>query len=175
MIEERLKETIRDIHDFPKPGIVFKDITPILKDYQLCSDIVDKFADQCKDLKLDAVVGIESRGFLFGFLLANKLGLPFIPIRKQGRLPADTYEQHYDLEYGSASIEIHKDAFKPGARLLVHDDLLATGGTVVATSKLIQMMGGEIVAFAFVINLDFLKGTEKIKPFCDNIFSLVSY
>jgi len=175
MIEERLKETIRDIHDFPKPGIVFKDITPILKDYQLCSDIVDKFVDQCKDLKLDAVVGIESRGFLFGFLLANKLGLPFIPIRKQGRLPADTYEQHYDLEYGSASIEIHKDAFKPGARLLVHDDLLATGGTVVATSKLIQMMGGEIAAFAFVINLDFLKGTEKIKPFCDNIFSLVSY
>lgn len=175
MIEERLKETIRDIHDFPKPGIVFKDITPILKDYQLCSDIVDKFADQCKDLKLDAVVGIESRGFLFGFLLANKLGLPFIPIRKQGRLPADTYEQHYDLEYGSASIEIHKDAFKPGARLLVHDDLLATGGTVVATSKLIQMMGGEIAAFAFVINLDFLKGAEKIRPFCDNIFSSVSY
>src|SRR5690554_1766120 len=175
MIEQRLKETIRDIHDFPKPGIVFKDITPILKDHQLCSDIVDRFADQCKDLKLDAVVGIESRGFLFGFLLANKLGLPFIPIRKQGRLPADTYEQHYDLEYGSASIEIHRDAFKPGARLLVHDDLLATGGTVIATSKLIQQMGGEIAAFAFVINLDFLKGTEKIKPFCDNIYSIVSY
>ena len=175
MIEQRLKETIRDIHDFPKPGIVFKDITPILKNHQLCSDIVDRFADQCKDLELDAVVGIESRGFLFGFLLANKLGLPFIPIRKQGRLPADTYEQHYDLEYGSASIEIHRDAFKPGARLLVHDDLLATGGTVVATSKLIQQMGGKIAAFAFVINLDFLKGTEKIKPFCDNIYSIVSY
>lgn len=175
MIEQRLKETIRDIHDFPKPGIIFKDITPILKDHQLCSDIVNKFADQCKDLELDAVVGIESRGFLFGFLLANQLGLPFIPIRKQGRLPADTFEQHYDLEYGSASIEIHRDAFKPGARLLIHDDLLATGGTVVATSKLIQQMGGEIAAFAFVINLDFLKGTEKIKPFCDNIFSLVSY
>jgi len=175
MIEQRLKETIRDIHDFPKPGIIFKDITPILKDHQLCSDIVNAFADRCKDLKLDAVVGIESRGFLFGFLLANQLGLPFIPIRKQGRLPADTFEQHYDLEYGSASIEIHRDAFKPGARLLVHDDLLATGGTVVATSKLIQQMGGKIAAFAFVINLDFLKGSEKIKPFCDNIFSLVSY
>jgi len=175
MIEQRLKETIRDIHDFPKPGIIFKDITHILKDHQLCSDIVNAFADRCKDLKLDAVVGIESRGFLFGFLLANQLGLPFIPIRKQGRLPADTFEQHYDLEYGSASIEIHRDAFKPGARLLVHDDLLATGGTVVATSKLIQQMGGEIAAFAFVINLNFLKGSEKIKPFCDNIFSLVSY
>lgn len=175
MIEQRLKETIRDIHDFPKPGIIFKDITPILKDHQLCSDIVNKFADQCKGLELDAVVGIESRGFLFGFLLANQLGLPFIPIRKQGRLPADTFEQHYDLEYGSASIEIHRDAFKPGARLLVHDDLLATGGTVVATSKLIQQMGGEIAAFAFVINLDFLNGTEKIKPFCDKIFSLVTY
>jgi len=175
MIEQRLKETIRNIHDFPKPGIIFKDITPILKDHQLCSDIVNAFADRCKDLKLDAVVGIESRGFLFGFLLANQLGLPFIPIRKQGRLPADTFEQHYDLEYGSASIEIHRDAFKPGARLLVHDDLLATGGTVVATSKLIQQMGGKIAAFAFVINLDFLKGSEKIKPFCDNIFSLVSY
>jgi len=175
MIEQRLKETIRDIYDFPKPGIIFKDITPILKDHQLCSDIVNTFADKCKDLELDAIVGIESRGFLFGFLLANQLGLPFIPIRKQGRLPADTFEQHYDLEYGSASIEIHRDAFKPGARLLVHDDLLATGGTVVATSKLIQQMGGEIAAFAFVINLEFLKGTEKIKPFCDNIYSLVSY
>jgi adenine phosphoribosyltransferase len=175
MIEQRLKEAIRDIYDFPKPGIVFKDITPILKDYQLCSDIVQMFSNQCKDLKLDAIVGIESRGFLLGLLLANHLGLPFIPIRKQGKLPADTFEQHYDLEYGSASIEIHRDAFKPGARLLVHDDLLATGGTVVAASKLIQKMGGEIAAFAFVVNLDFLKGTEKIKPFCNNIISLVSY
>jgi len=175
MIEHRLRETIRDIHDFPKPGIVFKDITPILKDHQLCSDIVSEFADQYKDLKLDAVVGIESRGFLLGILLANRLGLPFIPIRKQGRLPADTFEQHYDLEYGSASIEIHQDAFKPGARLLVHDDLLATGGTIVAASQLIQQMGGEIAAFAFIINLEFLEGAEKIKPFCSNILSLVSY
>lgn len=175
MIEQSLKQTIRDIHDFPKPGIIFKDITPILKDSRLCTDIVTAFSEKCKDLKLDAVVGIESRGFLLGFLLANHLGIPFIPIRKQGRLPADTYEEHYDLEYGSASIEIHRDAFKSGARLLVHDDLLATGGTVVAASKLIQKMGGEIACFAFIINLDFLKGSERIKPFCDNIISLVSY
>ena len=175
MIEQRLRDAIRDIPDFPKPGIVFKDITPILKDQQLCSDIVEQFAEQCKDLALDAIVGIESRGFLLGFLLANRLGLPFIPIRKQGKLPAKTFEQHYDLEYGSAAIEIHQDAFKPGARLLVHDDLLATGGTIAASSKLIQQMGGEIAAFAFVINLAFLKGTEKIQPFCNKVISLVSY
>jgi len=175
MIEQKLTEAVRDILDFPKPGIVFKDITPILQDPQLCSQIVDVFAEKCKGLELDAIVGIESRGFLFGFLLANKLGLPFIPIRKEGKLPAETFRQMYELEYGSSSIEIHKDAFKPGARLLVHDDLLATGGTIIATSKLIEKMGGEIAAFAFVISLDLLNGKEKIKQYCDKIFSLVSF
>ena len=175
MIEHKLTNAVRDILDFPKPGIVFKDITPILQDTHLCTEIVDAFAEKCKDLKLDAIVGIESRGFLFGLLLANKMALPFVPIRKQGKLPAETYKQAYELEYGTSSIEIHKDAFQPGARLLIHDDLLATGGTIIAASKLVEKMGGEIAAFAFVISLDFLKGKEKIKPYCDNIFSLVSY
>lgn len=175
MIEQKLRNTVRDIVDFPKPGVVFKDITPIFQDAELCTAIVDEMTERCKSLNLDAIVGIESRGFLFGFLLANKLSLPFIPVRKEGKLPADTFKQSYDLEYGSACIEIHKDAFKPGARLLVHDDLLATGGTIVATSKLIEQMGGEIAAFAFIISLDFLKGKEKIQPYCNTILSLVSY
>lgn len=175
MIENKLRNVVRDIVDFPKPGVVFKDITPIFQDAALCNEIVDEMAGRCKDLQLDAIVGIESRGLLFGFLLANRLALPFIPVRKEGKLPADTFKQSYDLEYGTACIEIHKDAFKPGARLLVHDDLLATGGTIVATSKLIEQMGGEIAAFAFVINLEFLKGKEKIQPYCDNILSLITY
>jgi len=175
MIEHELTNTVRDIIDFPKPGIVFKDITPILQDTQLCTEIVDAFAEKCKDLQLDAIVGIESRGFLFGLLLANKMSLPFIPIRKEGKLPAETFKQAYDLEYGTSSVEIHKDAFKPGARLLIHDDLLATGGTIIAASKLVEKMGGEIAAFAFVISLDFLNGKERIEPYCENIFSLVSY
>jgi len=175
MIEQKLRNAVRDIVDFPKTGVVFKDITPIFQDAGLCNEIVDEMVEKCKDLQLDAIVGIESRGLLFGFLLANRLALPFIPVRKEGKLPADTYKQSYDLEYGTACIEIHKDAFKPGARLFVHDDLLATGGTIVATSKLIEQMGGKIAAFAFVISLDFLKGKEKIQPYCNNILSLVSY
>jgi len=175
MIEQKLTETIRDVIDFPKQGVVFKDITPILQDPQLCTEIVDAFAEKCSRLELDGIVGIESRGFLFGLLLANRLALPFIPIRKEGRLPSETLKQSYNLEYGSASIEIHKDAFKPGARLLIHDDLLATGGTVIAASKLVEKMGAEIAGFAFVITLDFLKGKERIEQFSPNVFSLVSF
>ena len=175
MIEDKLKAVIRDIPNFPKEGVVFKDITPILQDPVLCSEIAEAFAREFADLQLDAIVGVESRGFLFGLLLANKLNLPFIPVRKEGKLPADTLKQTYDLEYGSATIEIHQDAFKPGARLLIHDDLLATGGTVVAASQLVQKMGGVVAAFAFVINLNFLKGSERIVPYCDRVFSLASF
>lgn len=175
MIEESIKKSIRDIADFPKPGIVFKDITPILKDQVLCSQIVDAFADEIKDLDFDAIAGIESRGFLFGLMLANKLKKPFIPIRKAGKLPYTTIQQSYDLEYGSAVIEIHADAFEPGAKILIHDDLLATGGTVEATSLLIQKMKGQIAGYTFVVGLDFLNGAEKLNPFCDKIIKLACY
>lgn len=175
MIENKIKEAVRDIIDFPKEGIVFKDITPILQNSQLCNEVVDAFAERCQGLELDAIVGVESRGFLFGFLLANKLSIPFIPIRKEGKLPAETLKQAYDLEYGTSSIEIHTDAFKPGAKILVHDDLLATGGTIIAASKLVEKVGGEIAAFAFVISLDFLDGKKRIVPYCDKVISLVSY
>jgi len=174
-IETSLRATIRDVYDFPKNGVIFKDITPIFKDAKLCGKIIDVFESEFRDLDLDAIVGIESRGLLFGFLLANRLGIPFIPIRKEGKLPADTYKQSYNLEYGQATIEIHQDAFEPGARILVHDDLLATGGTIAAASKLIEKMGGQIMAFAFVVGLDFLNGKECIRPYCDRIFTLIDY
>jgi adenine phosphoribosyltransferase len=175
MLEDQIKKVIRDIPDFPKLGIIFKDITPILKNQKLCSDIVDEFAKQVKDLEFDAVAGIESRGFLFGLMLANKVNKPFIPIRKAGKLPFKTIQQSYDLEYGSAIIEIHEDAFEPGSKILIHDDLLATGGTVEATSLLIQKMKGEIAGYSFLISLDFLNGKERLQKFSKNNFSLVNY
>jgi len=175
MLEDQIKKVIRDIHDFPKPGIIFKDITPILKNQKLCSDIVDEFVLQVKGLEFDAIAGIESRGFLFGLMLANKLNKPFIPIRKSGKLPYKTIQQSYELEYGSAIIEIHEDAFEPGSKILIHDDLLATGGTVEATSLLIQKMKGEIAGYSFLISLDFLNGKERLRKFSKNNFSLASY
>lgn len=175
MIEQRLKATIRDIPDFPKPGIIFKDITPLLKDPNLCDAIVEQFVGQLPPNPLDVIAGIESRGFFFGLMLANKLRVPFVPIRKQGKLPYQTVIQEYELEYGSAAIEIHRDAFAPGARVLIHDDLLATGGTVVAASKLIQQLGGTIGGYAFIINLSFLNGRERLLPYSSHVISLVDY
>lgn len=174
-IDKKLQTVIRNVRDFPKEGVIFKDITPIFKDAKLCEEIIDVFESEFNDLQLDAIVGIESRGFLFGFLLANRLGIPFIPIRKAGKLPAETHKQSYNLEYGTATIEIHKDAFQPGARILMHDDLLATGGTIAAASKLIEKMEGQIMGFAFVVGLDFLKGKECIEPYCNRIFTLIDY
>src|SRR3954465_5378074 len=142
MIAEQIKAAIRDIHDFPKPGIVFKDITPILKDPILCDHISTAFLEKFKDAKIDCIAGIESRGFLFGLTLATKLGVPFIPVRKAGKLPHTVKQKAYKLEYGTAVIEMHTDAFEPGQHILIHDDLLATGGTVTAASDLIQEMGG---------------------------------
>ncbi|MGK9125970.1 adenine phosphoribosyltransferase [Olivibacter sp. SA151] len=175
MIDNLLKATIRDIVDFPKPGIVFKDITPILKSAHLCNLVIEEFATRLKEVPFDIVAGIESRGFLFGLMLANHLGIPFVPIRKEGKLPAQTTKQSYDLEYGSATIEMHTDAFEPGARVLIHDDLLATGGTVVAASKLIQQLGGIIAGYSFVISLDFLNGRQRLLPYSNQLISLVSY
>lgn len=172
MLEKRLKSVIRDIVDFPKPGIVFKDITPVLKDQALCNKAVDAFIEQLQGVEMDAVAGIESRGFLFGMLLANRLNIPFIPIRKQGKLPFKTISESYKLEYGQATIEVHEDAFAPGSKVLIHDDLLATGGTVVAASKLLEKLGADIVGYTFIISLDFLQSEGRLTRFSDRVISL---
>src|SRR5215217_9426634 len=175
MIEQQIKAAIRDIPDFPKPGIVFKDITTILKDHALCHGIVDAFVEQLKGQQIDAVAGIESRGFLFGLTLANRLGVPFVPIRKAGKLPHTVKQKKYDLEYGSAVIEMHIDAFEPGAHILLHDDLLATDATVMAASELIADLGGHVCGFTFIVELGFLGGREKITPTSNQIISLATY
>ena len=175
MISEKLDLAIREVPNFPKAGINFKDITTLLLNPELSSDIVDAFITELSYLKIDAIVGVESRGFLFGFLLANKMGIPFIPIRKVGKLPGETLKYKYDLEYGSAEVEVHKSDIKQGWNVLVHDDLLATGGTACAASELIQQLGAKVAGFAFVISLDFLKGNEKLAKYSKEIISLKKY
>jgi adenine phosphoribosyltransferase len=175
MIAAQIKAAVRDIPDFPKPGIIFKDITPILKDPALCQNIVDAFAEQLAGTKIDVIAGIESRGFLFGLMLAIKLGVPFVPVRKAGKLPYAIKQKVYELEYGTATIEMHTDAIEPGQHVLIHDDLLATGGTVTAASELITDLGGIISGFSFVIGLGFLNGKEKIEGLSDNIVVLAEY
>ncbi|WP_341901908.1 adenine phosphoribosyltransferase [Fluviicola taffensis] len=175
MIEEKIKGVIRDVIDFPKPGIVFKDITPIMLDPQLSKEIVNHLVSIYKDQKLDKIAGIESRGFLFGYPLAMELGLPFVLIRKSGKLPYHKIDHSYDLEYGSATIEMHVDAVQEGERVLIHDDLLATGGSASAAAELIQKCGGEVAGFNFLVGLNFLNGKEKLKNYSNNITNLVAY
>jgi adenine phosphoribosyltransferase len=175
MIADQIKSAIRDIPDFPKAGIIFKDITPILKDPVLCTNIVDAFVEKLKGTRIDAIAGIESRGFLFGLTLATKLGTSFVPIRKAGKLPFTIKQKAYKLEYGTAVIELHTDAFEPGQHILIHDDLLATGGTALAASELIQEMGGIVAGFSFVVGLGFLNGKERIAPVCNNVVVLAEY
>ncbi|RZL32052.1 MAG: adenine phosphoribosyltransferase, partial [Pedobacter sp.] len=146
MLQDKIKQTLRDVADFPKPGIIFKDITPVLKDAALCKEITEALAQQLKEVKIDVVAGIESRGFLFGLALAQALNVPFVPIRKAGKLPYKTIKQSYDLEYGSATLEVHEDAFTSGQNVLIHDDLLATGGTVVAASQLVEQLNAKVIA-----------------------------
>lgn len=175
MISTKLKNAIRDIPDFPKPGIIFKDITPILKDAKLCSEVIEAFVSRIDPNQIDVIAGIESRGFLFGLMLANRLQIPFVPIRKQGKLPAKTIQEPCELEYGSAILELHEDALIPGQRVMIHDDLLATGGTVSAATRLVQKLDGIVAGYSFVISLDFLNGKEKLRPFSENIITLASY
>ena len=165
MISNKLDKAIREVPDFPKPGINFKDITTILLDPELSTEIINTFIARLKGNKIDAIVGVESRGFLFGLMLANKMGIPFIPIRKVGKLPGETLKFKYNLEYGSAEVEVHKSDIKEGWNVVVHDDLLATGGTACAASELIQQLGAKVAGFAFVISLDFLKGNEKLAKY----------
>lgn len=176
-LEEKLKTTIRDVADFPKQGIIFKDITPVLANAELCSEIVDAMAHQIitSGKQVHAIAGIESRGFFFGFLLANKLGIPFIPIRKAGKLPFKTVSIEYALEYGTAKIEMNIDAISEGMQVLIHDDLLATGGTAAAAAELIRRQGGGIAGFNFMVNLAFLNGDKPLRLYSDNIFELISY
>lgn len=175
MIETKIKQAVRDIADFPKPGIIFKDITPILKQPKLCVEIEEALAIQLEHLKVDVVAGIESRGFLFGLALAQVLNVPFVPVRKAGKLPYKTIQQSYSLEYGTATLELHEDALLKGQNVLIHDDLLATGGTVVAASKLVQQLGAQVAGYSFLISLDFLNGKECLNAFSDNVFSLAKY
>jgi adenine phosphoribosyltransferase len=175
MISEKLDKAIREVPNFPKQGINFKDITTLLLNPELSTEIVDAFIERLKGKQIDAIVGVESRGFLFGFLLANKMGIPFVPIRKVGKLPGETLRFKYDLEYGSAEMEVHKSDVKKGWNVVVHDDLLATGGTACAASELIQQLGAKVAAFAFVISLDYLKGNEKLEKYSTEIISLKRY
>jgi adenine phosphoribosyltransferase len=168
-----LKKIIRDVPDFPKKGIIFKDITTLLKDRDAFRYAIDKMIERYKGEDISLIVGIESRGFIFGPLLAYHLNAGFIPVRKPGKLPSDTVTESYDLEYGKDAVEIHKDAINPGDKVLIVDDLLATGGTSYATAKMIEKCEGTVVGFAFLIELGFLKGRDKIKDY--NIFSLISY
>ena len=175
MISQKIDTAIREVSDFPKPGINFKDITTLLLDPVISNEIVDAFIERLKGKKIDAIVGVESRGFLFGFLLANKMNIPFIPIRKVGKLPGETLKYKYDLEYGSAEVEVHTSDIKKGWNIVVHDDLLATGGTACAASELIQKLGANVTAFAFVISLDYLNGNEKLEKYSKEIISLKRY
>jgi adenine phosphoribosyltransferase len=174
-LSNKITQAIRDVHDFPKEGIVFKDITPIMMDAGLSNEILEALAVQFRSENLQGIAGIESRGFLFGFPLAMALGIPFIMIRKKGKLPYEKISHAYELEYGSAVIEMHSDALKPGDRILIHDDLLATGGSAAAAAELIQKCQGVVAGFNFMVELQFLEGREKLKTYSDNISNLVQY
>jgi len=157
-LEQTLKSLLRDVIDFPKPGIVFKDITPLLANPSVRRQVVEAIADHFSKEHIDVVAAVEARGFIFGMLIAQELNIPFVPIRKSGKLPYKKIYQDYALEYGIASIEMHEDALMPGARVLIHDDLLATGGTAAAAGNMISRLQGEVAGFSFIINLAFLPG-----------------
>jgi adenine phosphoribosyltransferase len=161
-LSEKIRLTIRDVIDYPKPGIVFKDITPVLAQPGLVREIVQSMVANFKPHNIDAIAAVEARGFIFGSILAHELNCRFIPVRKAGKLPFKTRKQSYDLEYGVAAVEIHEDAIEPGWRVLMHDDLLATGGTAGAAGNLIEGLGGVVAGFSFLINLSFLPGEQNL-------------
>jgi adenine phosphoribosyltransferase len=168
-----LRAKIRAVPDFPKPGILFYDITTLLKDAEAFRAVIDQMADQVKDAGIELVVGMESRGFIFSAPLAYKIGAGFVPVRKLGKLPAETIEVEYALEYGTATLEIHRDAIQPGQRVLIVDDLLATGGTVMGTIELVRRLGGEIAGLSFMVELSALHGRDKLGEFTIN--ALLTY
>ena len=171
---ENVKSKIRDVADFPKEGIIFRDITTALKDADTLRVMIDYLCEQFKDTKIDYIAGIESRGFIFGMPMAYKLNAGFVPIRKPKKLPAATYAQEYELEYGTDKIEVHQDAFEKGANVLVVDDLLATGGTAEAACKLVKKTGANLVGIAFLIELTALNGREKLTD-APKVISMLKY
>ncbi|MFB1023239.1 MAG: adenine phosphoribosyltransferase [Vicingaceae bacterium] len=175
MLEKQIKDSIRDVKDFPKEGIIFKDITPILENPPLTKSITKEFVRLMDGMRVDAIMGVESRGFFWGPLIAQELGIPFIPVRKKGKLPYKTVSHKYDLEYGSAEIEVHEDAIKKGANILIHDDLLATGGTAAAAAEIVLKQKAHVAGFSFLVILDFLNGVEYLSKYNNNIKGLVNY
>jgi adenine phosphoribosyltransferase len=172
-MSESLKKKIRNIPDFPQPGIVFRDITTLLKDRGAFREAVTMLHDRYRDRPIDLICGIEARGFVFGGILADRLHCGFVPVRKAGKLPAKTICEEYSLEYGSAQLEIHTDAIGGGKNVLIVDDLLATGGTLAATCRLVEQLGGKVFGIAVILELAYLKGREKISDY--DVYSLVTY
>lgn len=170
---KKLEEYVRSIPDFPEEGIIFRDVTSILQDRDGLHLAIEQMQDAVKDLDFDVVVGPESRGFIFGVPIAYNLNKAFVPIRKKGKLPCETIEAEYELEYGTATIEIHKDAIKPGQKVVIIDDLIATGGTIEAITKLIEQLGGEVVKIVFLMELAGLNGREKLKDY--EVASIICY
>jgi adenine phosphoribosyltransferase len=170
---DQLKKLIREVPDFPKKGILFYDITTLLKDKTGFAQLIDLFSEHYIGKQIDLILGMEARGFIFGPALAYRLNAGFVPVRKPGKLPAATVKVEYDLEYGSNCLEVHEDAIEKGQRVLIVDDLLATGGTAAATASLAKSLGADIAGLAFVVELDFLNGRDKLKP--HNVFSLLHY
>ena len=170
---EDLRALIREVPDFPKPGILFYDITTLLRDPDAFRAVIDQMAAAVKDDRIDLVVGMESRGFIFAAPLADRLGAGFVPVRKLGKLPAETIEVEYALEYGTATLEIHRDAISAGQRVLIVDDLLATGGTVLGTIELVRRLGGEIAGLSFMVELTALRGRDRLGEFA--IHTLLAY
>ena len=170
---DHVSQSIRDVPDFPKPGIIFKDITPVLNDPKLFRDVIDVFVHRVRELKVDKIAVVESRGFLFGAPIAHALGIGLVPIRKKGKLPYRTIEESYALEYGTATLEVHEDAFEKGDRVVIVDDLLATGGTAQASAVLVEKLGASVVEFVFLVELAFLDGRKKLSNY--NVFAPIIY
>ncbi len=173
MLMADLKKTIREIPDFPKPGINFYDLTTLFRDPAAFSSAMDRMAERYRGEKLDALAGIEARGFIVASVLADRLDLGLVLVRKPGKLPADTIQESYSLEYGEATVEVHRDAVEPDQRVVVIDDLLATGGTAAASGKLLERLGARVEGYGFLVELDFLKGREKLRA--ESVFSLIRY
>lgn len=168
-----IKEYIRDVPDFPEPGIIFKDITPLLRDVKAFDYTISKLVERYREADFDAIVPIESRGFLFGAPLAHKLGKPIVPVRKSGKLPAATHSTQYTLEYGTNTMEIHVDGVEKGQKVLIMDDLLATGGTLAATARLVEMAGGVVSDISVIIELTFMDGRKNLSGY--NLYSMIQY
>ncbi len=173
MAELLAAQLVRDIPNFPEPGIIFKDITPVLKHPQALKEVVDLMTEHARLLKPDVIAGIESRGFVFGLPIAINLGLGFIPIRKLGKLPGEKIAEEYALEYGTNTVEMHTDAVEPGQRVVVIDDLLATGGTAAASARLIERLGGVVAGFSFLIELTYLEGRKNLRGY--DVYTLIQY